>query len=72
MILSKTRRWGSSLGVIIPNKAVKELSLRENEEVIIEIIKKENPLKELFGMGSKDRITKEEFLNIRKILEERL
>ena len=51
MIISKTRKWGSSLGVVIPKQVVKELKLRENEEVAFEITKKENPLKELFGMG---------------------
>ena len=51
MIISKTRKWGSSLGVVIPKEAVKELKLRENEEIAMEITKKENPLKELFGMG---------------------
>ena len=51
MIISKTRKWGSSLGVVIPKEAVKELKLRENEEIALEITKKENPLKELFGMG---------------------
>lgn len=51
MIISKTRKWGSSLGIVIPKNTVKELKLRENEEVAIEITKKENPLKELFGMG---------------------
>lgn len=49
MIISKTRKWGSSLGVVIPKQVVKELKLRENEEVAFEITKKENPLKELFG-----------------------
>ena len=51
MIISKTRKWGSSLGVIIPKQVVKELKLRENEEIAIEITKKDNPLKELFGSG---------------------
>ena len=49
MIISKTRKWGSSLGVIIPKKIKEELKLRENQEVFIEIKPKDNPLKELFG-----------------------
>ncbi len=51
MIISKTKKWGSSLGIVIPKKAVEELNLRENMEVVIDIKPKENPLKELFGMG---------------------
>ena len=57
MIISKTRKWGSSLGVVIPKDVVKELKLRENQEIVIEIAPKENPLKELFGMG-RGKITK--------------
>ncbi len=49
MIISKTRKWGSSLGVIIPKDVVKELKIRENQEVYLEIKPKDNPLKELFG-----------------------
>ena len=49
MIISKTRKWGSSLGVIIPKGVVKELKLRENQEIVIDIRPKDNPLKELFG-----------------------
>lgn len=72
MIIFKTRKWGSSLGFVIPKNVVKELKLRENEEVAVEITKKENPLKELFGIGSKNKITKEDFLRTRRILEEKL
>ena len=49
MIISKTRKWGSSLGVIIPNDVVKELKLHENQDIIIDIKPKDNPLKELYG-----------------------
>jgi antitoxin component of MazEF toxin-antitoxin module len=44
-----TKRWGNSIGVVIPNETVDKLSLKPNESVVIEITKKENPLKELFG-----------------------
>lgn len=43
------KRWGNSLGVVIPNETVDKLSLKPNESIVIEITKKENPLKELFG-----------------------
>lgn len=49
MIVSKTRKWGNSLGVIIPREIAKDMKLREDQEVIIEIKHKENVLKELFG-----------------------
>ena len=49
MIISKTRKWGNSLGVIIPRDVAKNMKLREDQEVVIDIRQKENVLKELFG-----------------------
>ena len=49
MIVTKTRRWGNSLGIIIPKEEAETLNLKEDQEVVIDITKKENPLKELFG-----------------------
>ena len=65
MIISKTRKWGSSLGVIIPKDIVKELKLRENEEIAIEITKKDNPLKELFGSGKFSKPTEQLLKEVR-------
>ena len=65
MIVSKTRKWGSSLGVIIPKDVVKELKLRENQEVIIDVKPKENPLKELFGSVKLSKPTEQLLKEIR-------
>ncbi|MEK6948904.1 MAG: AbrB/MazE/SpoVT family DNA-binding domain-containing protein [Nanoarchaeota archaeon] len=72
MIAAKTRKWGNSLGIIIPKEEVENLNLRENQTVIVEITKKENPLKELFGFGKGNKITKEDFLSVRKLLEPKI
>ncbi len=45
------------------------MNLSENQEVVVEIVSKENPLKDLFGAGKDDKITKAEFLETRNILE---
>jgi antitoxin component of MazEF toxin-antitoxin module len=71
MIVGKIKKWGNSFGLLIPKNELKEMNIGENQEVIVEITKKENPLKELFGFGKKNRITKEEFLETRKMLEMR-
>lgn len=71
MIVGKIKKWGNSFGLLIPKNELKKMNIGENQEVIAEITKKENPLKELFGFGKKNRITKEEFLETRKILEMR-
>ena len=72
MIIAKTRKWGNSLGIVIPKEEAESLRLRENEEVVVEIAKKDNPLKELFGFAKQNKITREEFLRTRKLLEPRL
>ena len=72
MIAAKTRKWGNSLGIIIPREEVENLHLKENQTVIVEITKKENPLKELFGFGKDDKITKEDFLETRRLLESKI
>lgn len=49
---TKTKKWGNSLGVVIPSNAVESLGLKEGETITIEIIQKQNVLSELFGKGS--------------------
>jgi len=65
MILSKTRKWGSSLGVIIPKQVVKELKLREDQDVFIDVKPKDNPLKELFGSVKLSKPTEQILKEIR-------
>lgn len=55
MIVSKTKKWGNSLGIRIPKSIAEELGLKEEQEVVIEIERKENPLKELFGTMKFDK-----------------
>lgn len=69
MITCTTKRWGNSLGVLIPRQEVRQHHLQENQQIIIDIVKVENPLKELFGFAKDNPITKEEFLETRKLLE---
>ena len=69
MIICKTRKWGSSMGLLIPKQEVVNLGLKEDQEVVVEITKKENPLKELFGFGKGRKITKRQIRENRKLLE---
>jgi len=64
----KTKQWGNSIGIIIPKGLVHDLKIKPKEKIIIEL-KKENPLKELFGFGKGKKITKKTFLENRKTLE---
>ena len=65
MIISKTRKWGSSLGIVIPKDVVKELKQRENKEIIVDVKPKENPLKELFGSVKLSKPTEQILKEIR-------
>ncbi len=65
MIISKTRKWGSSIGIIIPKKVAKELKIRENQEVFVDIKPKDNPVRELFGSGKFSKPTEQLLKEVR-------
>ncbi|MEK6946076.1 MAG: AbrB/MazE/SpoVT family DNA-binding domain-containing protein [Nanoarchaeota archaeon] len=65
MMISKTRKWGSSIGIIIPKKVAKELKIRENQEVFFDIRPKDNPLRELFGSGKFSKPTEQLLKEVR-------
>ena len=49
-IKTKTRKWGSSLGVIIPKELVKEERLQEGQEIRIDILsRKKTTGADIFG-----------------------
>ena len=45
----KTKKWGNSIGVVIPVEIADKFNLKPEETIIIEITKKDKVLKELFG-----------------------
>jgi len=45
---STVKRWGNSLGMIIPQETAKQMKLQENQEIIVEITLKQKT--EGFGM----------------------
>ena len=45
---TRLKKWGSSLGVIVPADIIKKEKLKEGEEVFIDIRRKNN-LEDLFG-----------------------
>lgn len=50
-VLATARRWGNSIGVIIPKDIAEKQGIEEGEEVILEI-KRKRLAKEFFGMLS--------------------
>lgn len=43
------KRWGNSLGVVIPSETADKLGIKPEETISIEIHKEKNVLKDLFG-----------------------
>ncbi|HLD04730.1 MAG TPA: hypothetical protein VJG90_03340 [Candidatus Nanoarchaeia archaeon] len=69
MLACKVRKWGNSLGLIIPRKVAEELRIKADEEIWADFQKKENPLKELFGALPFKKSGKELMREIRKDME---
>jgi len=65
----KTKKWGNSLGVIIPMETADKLNLKPEETVVIEITKRDNTLKELFGSLKFKKTTEQILKDVRKNLE---
>jgi antitoxin component of MazEF toxin-antitoxin module len=45
-----TRKWGNSLGIILPKDVVETEHIKENQTIDIIVIKKTKALKQTFGM----------------------
>ena len=58
VISARVKKWGNSLGVIIPSETVDARNIKENEEIRIIIVKDSGKvLRETFGL-LKGKITK--------------
>ncbi|MFQ5531562.1 MAG: AbrB/MazE/SpoVT family DNA-binding domain-containing protein [Candidatus Nanoarchaeia archaeon] len=65
----KTKKWGNSIGVIIPSETVEQLSIKPDEKLIIEIEKNGNVLKEMFGTMKSKKTAKQIVDEVRRDLE---
>lgn len=62
----KTKRWGNSIGIIIPSETVERLNIKPEEKISVEIDKKTNVLAEMFGTAKKMKKVK----SAKKIIKE--
>ena len=69
MISCRTKQWGNSIGIIIPKEELNKRNIKEDQEIVITIEKKENPLKELFGFGKGKKLTQGSIKESRKLME---
>lgn len=51
MVVLKTevKKWGNSLGIVLPKEVVEKEHIKENQKINIIIFKENNVLKETFG-----------------------
>ncbi len=56
----KLKRWGNSMAVIVPNWLIEKKNLKENDEIVIEVVKKAD-LSEIFGLVKKRKMSGQEF-----------
>ena len=56
---AKVRKWGRSLGVVLPKEKIIKEGIKENETVVLLIGKRTNALKETFGTFKFKRTTQE-------------
>ncbi|MFT4298013.1 MAG: hypothetical protein ACMXX5_02370 [Candidatus Woesearchaeota archaeon] len=70
MISTKLKKWGNSYGVLIPRDELDKLNLGVNQEVFVDLIKKENPLKEIFGFAKVHKLSKSSSEIIKEAREE--
>lgn len=48
---TKLRKWGNSLGVVVPMNSLQKEKFKENDEIVLLIAKeRENVLRETFGI----------------------
>ncbi len=48
-IETKVRNWGNSLGITLPNEAIRDLEIKPGEKLKVLLLKDRNILKETFG-----------------------
>lgn len=65
---TKTKKWGNSIGIVIPREDAERMGIKIGEIIMIEVKKKENVLRELKGsmnFGNSKKILKD----VRKDME---
>ncbi len=65
----KTKKWGNSIGIIIPSETIDKLKIKPEEKIIIIIEKKTNVLKEMFGIAKSKKSAKQMVKEAREELE---
>ncbi|MBU2496697.1 MAG: AbrB/MazE/SpoVT family DNA-binding domain-containing protein [Nanoarchaeota archaeon] len=52
------KKWGNSLGIVLPHEFVEEAKIKPNKEIEVILVKSENVAKRTFGMA-KSKLVKD-------------
>ena len=59
----KLKKWGNSMAVIVPNRLIEERKLKEEDEILIEVVRKAD-LSKIFGSLKKRKLSGQAFKNM--------
>ena len=65
----RTKKWGNSIGIIIPSETVEKFNIKPEENISVEISKEGNVLKEMFGTMKSKKTAKQLVDEARKNME---
>lgn len=54
------KKWGNSMGIILPKNLVETQHLKENDKIIIQVVKKAD-FSDIFGLLKKRKMSGQEF-----------
>jgi antitoxin component of MazEF toxin-antitoxin module len=55
----RLRKWGNSMAIIVPTRVVEEKGLKENDQILVQIVK-EADLSKIHGLIKKRKMTGQE------------
>ena len=59
----RLKRWGNSMGVILPKEFIQKKRIKENEKIMIEVVKTAD-LSHIFGMIKKRKMSGQDAKNL--------
>ena len=59
----RLKRWGNSMGVILPKEFIEKKRIKENEKIMIEVVKTAD-LSHIFGMIKKRKMSGQDAKNL--------
>jgi len=65
-VQAQLRKWGGSIGIIIPKETIEKGKFKEGQEIEILILKKTNALRETFGKIKLRKTTEQMMKEIRE------